>query len=210
MIKPVLLATALCLSPLLTGCSGSVDNTANAETVAAISAKLPLLSGDHVWTVDRSQSQLKFMAEHNGDKFTGDFAVFDAAIKLDLDNPENGEIHAVIDLSSIDAKDDDRNANLPSKAWFDMAAFPLATYSSRDISGDLTSGYSANGVLSIKGLERPVTLNFTVDLDGSNAAASGTAQFSRTDFNLGTGSDFETEDWVKFPVGVLINISATR
>jgi len=53
MIKPVLLATALCLSPLLIGCSGSVDNTANAETVAAISAKLPLLSGDHVWTVDR-------------------------------------------------------------------------------------------------------------------------------------------------------------
>jgi len=63
---------------------------------------------------------------------------------------------------------------------------------------------------AIKGLERPVTLNFTVDLDGSKAAASGTAQFSRTDFNLGTGSDFETEDWVKFPVGVLINISATR
>lgn len=210
MMRSVLLATALLFSPVLTGCSGGTDNIANAETIAAISANLPQLTGEHVWTVDRSQSQLQFRAEHNGDQFTGDFGLFDAAIKLDLANPESGEIHAVIDLSSIDAKDDDRNANLPSKAWFDMAAFPLATYSARDISGDLASGYTANGTLSIKGVKRPVTLLFKVQEEGGVATASGTARFSRMDFNLGTGSDFETEDWVKFPIEVLVKITASR
>ena len=210
MIKSILLTAALLTVPMLCACSSGGDNTANAETLNAVSSELPQLTGDNIWLVDRSQSKLQFQAEHNGEKFTGNFSIFDAAIKLDLDNPEDGEIHAVIDLTSIDAKDDDRNANLPSKAWFDVKSFPLATYSAREITGNLTSGYTANGLLSIKGVERPVSLNFTVQTDDDKALASGTARFLRTDFSIGTGSDFETEEWVKFPIQVLVNITATR
>ena len=210
MMKSILFASALITAPFLTACSGAVDNTASAETVAALSSQLPELSGEHVWSVDRSQSKLEFLAEHNGDKFTGNFAAFEAAVKLDLDNPESGEIHAVIDLSSIDAKDDDRNANLPTKAWFDMTSFPLASYSTSDISGSKAEGFTANGILSIKGIERPVELSFTVNEDGNTAKANGTARFSRMDFDIGTGSDFETEEWVKFPIEVLVSITATR
>lgn len=210
MIKSILLTAALLTVPMLCACSSGGDNTANAETLNAVSSELPQLTGDNIWLVDRSQSKLQFQAEHNGEKFTGKFSIFDAAIKLDLDNPEDGEIHAVIDLTSIDAKDDDRNANLPSKAWFDVKSFPLATYSAREITGNLTSGYTANGLLSIKGVERPVSLNFTVQTDDDKALASGTARFLRTDFSIGTGSDFETEEWVKFPIQVLVNITATR
>lgn len=210
MIRSMLLTAALLTTPVLTGCSSGADNIASAETLAAVSSNLPQLSGEHVWVVDRSQSILQFRAEHNGDKFTGDLGMFDAAVKLDLENPEGGEIHAVIDLSTIDAKDDDRNANLPSKAWFDVKSFPLATYSAREITGSRASGYTAKGLLSIKGVERPVTLTFSVEAEGDKAVASGTARFSRADFNVGTGSDFETEEWVKFPIEVLVNITATR
>ena len=210
MMKSILLTTALVLMPKLTGCSSGGENIANAETVAAVSSNFPALSGLNVWSVDRALSKLQFRAEHNGDKFTGGFGTFDAAIKLDLDDPASGEIHAVIDLSSIDAKDDDRNANLPSKAWFDVKSYPLATYSSSDITGSPAEGYSANGMLSIKGVERPVRLDFTVAVEGDTATANGTARFSRADFNIGTGSDFETEEWVKFPIEMLVSISATR
>lgn len=210
MMKSILLTTGLLLMTALSGCSAGSDNAANAETLTAVTSSLPVLSGDNIWSVDRSLSKLQFIAEHNGDKFTGSFGTFDAAIKLDLDNPEGGEIHAVIDLSSVDAKDDDRNANLPSKAWFDVKSFPLATYSSNDIKSSPNGGYIANGELSLKGMKQPVTLNFSVETTGDTAIASGTARFSRTDFSIGTGSDFETEEWVKFPVEVLVSMTATR
>jgi len=197
-------------TPVLMGCSNAVDNTANAETVAAVSSNLPALSGDNVWKIDRTLSKLQFRAVHNGDEFTGNFDLFDAAIKLDLDEPSTGEIHAVIDLSSVDAKDDDRNGNLPSKAWFDVKSFPLATYTAFDILGNQVDGFTAQGTLSIKGIDRPVTLEFNVDVTGDTAEAKGTARFSRMDFNIGTGSDFETEEWVKFPIEVLVTLTAAR
>ena len=210
MMRSILLTSALIFLPALSACSGGTDNTASAETMAAVSSTLPVLSGEHVWSVDRSASKLQFNAEHNGDKFTGDIGTFDAAIKLDLSDPSSGEIHAVIDLASIDAKDDDRNANLPTKAWFDVKSHPLATYSADTITGSLADGYTANGMLSIKGIERPVTLDFTVTTEGDTAMANGTARFSRASFNIGSGSDFETEEWVKFPIEVLVSVTATR
>ena len=214
MLKSIVLPTALLITPVLMGCSSGADaaagETPNAQSSSVLTSQLPALSGDTVWTVNRSQSKLQFRAEHNGETFTGDFAVFDAAIKLDLDNPTDGEIHAVIDLGSVDAKDDDRNANLPSKAWFDVKSFPLATYSATDISGSQADGYTANGVLSIKGIERPVTLSFNVETDSNTATATGNARFSRQDFKVGTGSDFNNEDWVKFPIEVLVSVTATR
>lgn len=209
-MKSILLTSALMFLPALAACSASGETSANAETVAALSSSLPALSGENIWSVDKAASKLQFRAEHNGDNFTGDFGTFGAAVKLDLNDPASGEIHAVIDLSSIDAKDDDRNANLPSKAWFDVKSYPLATYSADDITGSLAEGYTANGMLSIKGIERPVTLDFNVTTDGDTATANGKARFSRTDFTIGTGSDFETEEWVGFPIEVLVSIRATR
>ena len=210
MFKQFLIASTICVMPLMAACSSGTDVNASEVTVAALTEKLPNLTGDHVWNVDRSQSKLQFRAEHNGDKFTGNFGTFDSVVKLNLDDPSGGEIHAVIDLASIDAKDDDRNANLPSKAWFDMKSYPLATYSATEITGCRADGYVANGMLSIKGIERPVQLRFTVDENDGTAKASGTANFMRQEFNLGTGSDFETEEWVKFPIEVLVSVSAKR
>ena len=210
MMKSILLTSALIFSPFLVACSANSETSANAETVDAVSSNLPILTGENMWSVDRAASKLQFRAEHNGDKFTGDFSAFSAAIKLDLDDPSSGEVHAVIDLSSIDAKDDDRNANLPSKAWFDIKSYPLATYSADEITGSLAEGYTANGKLAIKGVEHPVALDFTVTIEGNTATAYGTARFSRMEFDVGTGSDFETEEWVKFPIEVLVYISATR
>lgn len=210
MMKFILLTSALILSPVLTACSASSQNSVSPETISAVSSNLPVLTGDNVWSVDQSASKLQFRAEHNGDIFTGDFSAFDAAVMLDLDDPSTGEIHAVIDLSTVDAKDDDRNANLPTKAWFDIKSYPLATYKTIEITGNLEDGYSADGTLTIRGVERPVSLDFTVEVEGDKAVANGIAHFSRKDFNIGTGSDFATEEWVKFPIEVLVSITATR
>ncbi len=179
---------------------------------AALAAQLPSLTGGNGWTVDSSKSSVKFRALHNGSAFIGDFSAFAAAVNLDLSDPSGGEIYAVIDLASVDANDDDRNANLPSDAWFDIAAHPVATYRATDITGTLADGFVASGTLNIKGISRAVELEFKVtETNDANAiTAYGEASFSRLDFKVGEGADFVNEYWVKFPIDVLINITARK
>lgn len=206
---------ALILSAaFLIGCGGtaqSADSTASNTPSAAMVSELPTLSGGNVWTTDYSASTLQFRATHAGETFTGDLNRFAAAIKLDPENPADGEVHVVVDINALDAKDDDRNANLPDKDWFNVASFPFAQYSSTDIRNVSGNDYIADGTLSIKGISRPVSLAFQLTVDGDTAKASGNTTLSRPDFKLGTeASDFANEDWVAFPVEVLFVLTANR
>ncbi len=217
MLTKTLFTTAVILMTGLSACTDNqsttpADTETSAQIPSALAAQLPSLTGDNVWDIEGSKSSLEFRAQHNGTAFVGDFSAFAVAVNFDLSDPSSGEIYAVIDLSSVDAKDDDRNANLPSKAWFDIAVHPVATYRSTEITGTLADGFVANGSLNIKGISRVVELEFKVtQADGSDAiTAYGEASFSRQDFKVGEGDDFENEDWVKFPIDVLINITAHK
>ena len=197
---------------LFVGCSGSAETTSLVSSPSpALLETLPDLSGDMVWTTDYTQSELQFQAIHAGATFTGGFSSFATAIKLDPLNPSDGEIYVSIDMSSFDAKDDDRNANLPDAAWFNIKSFPFAEYKSQDIRRVEGNEFTADGTLSIKGISKSVTLNFTLDIEGDNASAKGVTVLMRPDYKLGTEtSDFATEEWVGFPVKVMFSIAATR
>ena len=192
-------------------CSGdaaelSSQAQAQAKEHTALSSELPTLKGGFIWQIDKQKSALTFQADHNG-PFTGHFSHFDAAINLNPDNPENGAIHAIVALASIDAGDSDRNANLPLADWFDMNAFPTAKFISTEIT-KTDAGYAAAGELTIKGISQPATLTFTLDIQDGTAHALGQLELDRRDFKLGESSDFANEDWVKFPVIVKVDIKA--
>ncbi len=175
-----------------------------------LEASLPVWEGDFVWDLVDADSQLKFKAVHNSREVEGRFGHFDAVIRLNPDAPETGEIHAVIGLASVDAGDNDRNANLPGGEWFDIKKHPLATFKSSDIRAIGGGNYEAKGNLTLKGITQPVHLTFALTVDGEDATAMGGVTFSRRLFNVGSGPDFETEDWVKFPVEVMFELKAVR
>ena len=170
-----------------------------------------MLSGNNVWKTDYAQSQLQFQTIHAGESFTGDFSRFASAIRLDPQNPEGGKIYVTVDVSSFDAKDDDRNANLPDATWFNIAKFPHAVFESVAIRNVDGSRFVADGTLSLKGISKSVSLTFDLNVNGDTAVAIGETVLLRPDFMLGTEStDFANEDWVAFPVKVLFSITASR
>jgi len=181
----------------------------SAVDMAKLNAKLPVLTGADVWTMDRQKSKLTFDAYYNGD-FTGQFTRFQTAIKLSPDALEAAEIHAVIDLTSVAAKDDDVRANLLTKDWFHTALHPYAVFSSKQVSREAGGGYLAAGTLTIKGISKPVNLPFSLTINGGNASAKGSTTLSRMNFNVGEGSDFAGEDWVKFGVTINVDIEASK
>ncbi len=200
--------TGLAAAVMLCACSAS--SAPNTTTQSNLAGELPALTGEYVWTMDEAASALTFSAVHNSREFKGKFGEFSAAIKLNPANPANGEIHAIIGLASVDAGDRDRNANLPGKDWFYIESFPTATFVSKDIRALSGDNYEARGNLTLKGVEKPLSLTFSLSIDGNTALAKGGVTFSRRDFGIGEGPDFETEDWVKFPVSVSIDVTASR
>jgi polyisoprenoid-binding protein YceI len=203
---------ALALSACGANESAAAPTTAevpSAGDMAKLNTQLPVLTGADVWTMDAQNSTLTFDAYFNGD-FTGEFTRFQTAIKLDPDALATAEIHAVIDLTSVAAKDDDVRANLLTKDWFHTALHPYAVFSSKMVRREDSGTYVAAGDLTIKGGSKPVDLAFALTIDGDTAHAKGSTSFSRMNFNVGEGADFASEDWVKFGVNVNVDIMAEK
>lgn len=207
-MKHLFMTTLLAIS--LSACGGVGETSAQTQAPSpALVAELPTLSGGDVWNMTASESYVTFEAYYNGD-FTGAFQSFATVIKLNPDTPETGEIHAIVDLASVTAKDSDVTNNLPLSDWFDVANHPHAKFSSTDITALGGGNYKADGQLTLKGITQSASLTFGLDVAGNTAHATGGFDLLRTDFNVGTGSDFENEQWVRFPVKVMVDIKATR
>lgn len=170
---------------------------------------LPPAAGEHAWVVDRDASAVLFTGRQGDDEFTGRFGTFDAAIELDPDDVSDAQVTAAVDLGSVDAGTADRNDSLPEADWFDVARFPRATFRSYEVREVGDSLYEADGTLTIKGVERRVTMPFALEVVGDHAVADATLALDRSGFGVGRGQ-FASDDWVGTEVAVAIHVEAER
>jgi polyisoprenoid-binding protein YceI len=191
---------ALVAALTLAAC-GNAQNEAQAVEIETAPA-----SG---WVVDKETSSVIFRGKQEGETFEGRFASFDAAITLDPANLAGASIRAVIDMSSFEAGDGDRNAALPGKDWFHVKKHPEAVFASSAITQTGDGQYEAAGSLTIKGVSKDITLPFSLNIDGDTAAATGNLTLIRTDYNVGEGP-YEKGTWVDLNVEVEITINATK
>ncbi len=210
------LAALLVLPFFLTACGGAGDSAvAGVETgttatgEAGAFAALPFLEGEFVWATDYASSSVTFSAEQEGQSFEGRFESFRAAIRLNPADISDAEIHAIIDMASVDAGDADRNSSLPTSDWFKTRSFPTATFRSAQVRQISEGRYEATGELTIKGISQPVSLPFDLMIEGNTATASGSLELDRTDFNVGEGA-YADDAWIGYPVSVSVKISASR
>ncbi|HEY2662058.1 MAG TPA: YceI family protein [Caulobacteraceae bacterium] len=79
-------------------------------------------------------------------------------------------------------------ATLPGKDWFDVAQYPQARFEGTAIRQKAGDAYEAAGVLTLRGVTRPVTLPFTLDINGAAAQAKGHLDLIRSAFGVGQGA----------------------
>ncbi len=175
-------------------------------TVLFVSAT-PLAAAE--WLVDKDKSSLTFEATQAGNAFTGTFGSFDAVITLDPADLAKARIAVTVDLNSLKTGDTQRDGAMPGSDVFDMAAFPSATFTSTTVRNTGGNAYEMGGDLAIKGITKPVTIAFTLEIDGDKAHARGEGQIVRTDFNVGTGQ-MATEAAAGHGVKVLLDIQASK
>lgn len=177
---------------------------------SAPAAALTAPAAEGAWRIDKAASRIAFTGTQSGEEFTGAFQLFDATILLDPEDLSAARIEAVIDTASARTGDRQRDAALPGAEWFSSKAFPTARFVSNAIVSAGENAYSAAGTLSIRGIERDLTLPFTLAINDGRAVADAEISLNRSDFGVGQGEDFITDKWVGYEVRVTVHLEAVR
>ena len=161
------------------------------------------------WTVDGARSSLGFDSSLGGVKFSGVFRRWDAAIAFDPKDLAASKASVVIDLASAGTGQKERDEVLPTADWFAAAKFPKATFTTRAIRPAGKDRYLAEGVLTMKGVSKPVSLPFALTMEGGAATMTASLAIDRSQWGVGLGQ-FAGDDLIPHIVTVRIRIAAER
>ncbi len=158
----------------------------------------PALAQD--WTLDREASAVSFEITIFNAPAEARFTDFDAQITLDPDDLSSARIDASVSASSGAMDTRDYQQALLSGDGLAPRAHPDLRFVSEDIRAT-DEGYEAHGVLTVRGMEQPVVLAFTLEIDGGRAVARGGFEVSRSAFGITASS------WGANNVGDTVTVS---
>src|SRR3954465_9421498 len=131
------------------------------------------------WTIDAPHGEIGFAVRHLMlSTVRGSFGAATGTVTLDEQNPANSKVDVTIDVTSIDTRQEQRDAHLRSPDFFDVANFPSMHFVSTKVEGDVTGEFKVTGNLTIRGVTRPVTLDVTTEGRGQDPWGHERAGFS--------------------------------
>ncbi len=161
----------------------------------------PAFAAPETYLVDPNHTYPRFEYNHFGysnqiQRFnkTSGTIVFDRAAKT-------GSVDIVIDARSVDTGYALFNEHIQGEDFFDTAKYPTITYKSTAVRFDGDKPVAVEGLLTVKGITRPVTLNLgsfqtmphpIVKKDALGANAS--ARIKRSEFNAGKYAPHVSDD----------------
>lgn len=143
------------------------------------------------YRADPKSSMLSFSSSYQGEAFTGRFGRFDANIAFDPANLASSKFDVTITLASADTQSSERDDMLQDADFFNAGKMPVAHYAAAKFRSLGGNRYAADGVLTLRGVSKPVTLSFIWTL-GATAALVGDATVNRLDFGVGGGEWADT------------------
>ncbi|MEM9851799.1 MAG: YceI family protein, partial [Pseudomonadota bacterium] len=139
-----------------------------------------------------------------GSQVAGEFSDWTAEIAYDPDTG-TGDVTVRINVGSLTLGSVTDNAK--SADYLAAETFPFATFT-----GTITrregDAHTAQGTLTLRGQDAPVTLDFDLVVEGDGATMAGSATIDRRDHNVGDVQP--TESNLGFSVGVTVTLTATR
>jgi polyisoprenoid-binding protein YceI len=110
------------------------------------------------WAIDPSHASFEFVARHLMAKVRGRFPAVSGVATI-AQVPEESTLEVEIDASSIDTRDETRDAHLRSNDFFGVEEHPTISFRSTAVRrGDGPSAWKVDGDLTIRGVTRPVTV----------------------------------------------------
>lgn len=165
------------------------------QVVIGLAAALAIpaaLASTANWEIDPAHSNAQFVVRHLGiSNVQGEFTKVSGTVQLDDQDISQSSVTASIDVNSVDTRVSDRDNDLRSNHFFDVAKYPTMTFRSTKIwkTGEGTAKMTGN--LTIHGITKQVTFDVTGpsavirDPWGNNRrGVSATTKINRQDFGL--------------------------
>lgn len=161
------------------------------------------------WEADLDRSDIRFKLRHLVvAEITGHVRLLRASLEIDETDPTRSVLDAVIDSTSVDTGDGERDAHIRSAEFLDAVTFPEIRFRTRKIEprreGGGAPGYTLTGGLTIHGITRDVTLELEEVLPAEAVGASpdlsrvlrAHGRFNRQEFGLHWNQDLATRGLV--------------
>jgi len=111
------------------------------------------------YQIDTEHSHAQFKVRHLMiSNVRGEFTKVTGSVVFDPDNPSAAQISAEIDVSTISTRVAQRDEDLKSATFFDVAHYPTITFVSKDIAATGPDSFEVAGNLTIHGTTREVAL----------------------------------------------------
>jgi polyisoprenoid-binding protein YceI len=156
---------------------------------ALLLAALPAAATDYV---QAPGSSLTFGGTYQDEPFSGRFPGFATKLSFDPKHLAAAKLDVAIPIGKATTGNEEFDAEMLGSAGFHSAKFPQARYVATKFRALGGNRYAADGMLSLHGVTRPVTLVFTWT-PGAKPVLSGKASVKRLEFGIGGGEWADTE-----------------
>ena len=153
---------------------------------------LPAGAATSEWKIDPQHSSAQFSVRHMAiSTVRGAFSKVTGTILLDDSDITKSTVDVTIDASTVDTREPDRDKDLRSDKFFDVAHYPSITFKSKKVQQVATGKLKVTGDLTIHGTTKEVVL----DVEGPTApvkdpwgnvraAVTATTKVNRQDFGV--------------------------
>ena len=160
---------------------------------------VPAASQAGTWNIDASHSNVDFKIRHFFSKVGGSFNEFAGVVHFDPADVAATSAEVTIQAASIDTANEKRDGHLQSEDFFFVEQHPTITFKSTGVTtGDDDNHFQLQGLLTMRGVEKPVTLD--VEFLGAGPDAWGntragftaTTTLNRKDWNIEWNKTLDT------------------
>jgi polyisoprenoid-binding protein YceI len=171
--------------------SSFVSRIAVTAGLAAV-LSLPAGAATSTWNIDPAHSSAQFSVRHLAiSTVRGTFSKISGTVLLDESDVTKSTVNVSIDVATVDTHEPNRDADLRTDKFFDVAKYPTMTFKSKKVEQVAPGKLKVTGDFTLHGITKEVVL----DIEGptppvkdpwgnQRAAVSATTKINRQDYGV--------------------------
>ena len=121
---------------------------------------LPAAAASSTWNIDPAHSSAQFSVRHLAiSTVRGTFSKISGTVLLDESDITKSTVNVSIDVATVDTHEPDRDADLRTDKFFDVAKYPTMTFKSKKVEQVAPGKLKVTGDFTLHGVTKEVVLD---------------------------------------------------
>lgn len=209
------LFAAACEDPAANKVKATVNDPGASKPAALASdankSTAPAIPKGEALVITPENSKVEFTGSKVTGKHDGGFKQFTGTIDLVNNKPTDSGVNVEIETASVFSDDEKLTGHLKSKDFFDVEAFPKASFRSTNIEPDTSKGvdaYRVTGDFTLHGTTKSISFPATIKVSDSSVDVDSEFAINRKDFGIVYAG--KADDLIRDDVVIRLNLKTAR